>query len=129
MRSAWLDAWMDWSVFDDMPRYSYDFLSRPAVPPGGEKDSNVTPCGAKPKSRVSGYPVRPKPGQLWTFKLPGKKRMTKTVAYVSREWLGLSAKGKHIRKHVVNFYHQPRGRETRVRIRVLWRYGKMLREG
>jgi len=76
------------------------------------------------------FNLRPKPRDVWTFKLPNKRRQTKTVGRISRRWSSRwNAEERRFiqRRHpVVSWLRNNKGRYSALRVRFLLLHGERL---
>jgi len=79
-----------------------------------------------PDEKKSIFYYRPKPGDLWEFKLPGKRKQTKVVGRIYSIWYRLKA-GRQGRKPTVHWARLPKGRYSSIRVKWLLKYGRLVR--
>lgn len=76
------------------------------------------------------FSFRPRPLDVWTFKLPGKRRETKTVAHIwmsSRlQWRQETLDYKTWRYPVVRWVRANKGRYSGLRVKHLLKYGERI---
>lgn len=66
--------------------------------------------------------VKPRIGDMWEYKLPGKSKKQKIINDIwMKEFLKVG--GGLIKRPYCEFYHEPKGRTTGMRAKVLMKYG------
>lgn len=68
---------------------------------------------------------RPRPGDIWELKIPGKRKVTKEVGRV--EMTQMSRKdGSLVRRPYVNWARLPKGRYSGIRVKWLLKHGRLV---
>jgi hypothetical protein len=74
--------------------------------------------------------LRPRSGDDWEFKLPGKSKKVKRIGYVMRRYISVydeSGNWKGSKRIVyVNWQRLPKGRYSGIRVKTLMKHGKRI---
>lgn len=77
---------------------------------------------------MSLFALRPRAGDVWEVRVPGKRKKTKTVWFVfSRSYY--DARDQIVQRPTVAWKRRPRGRYTQMRVKHLLKYGRLVKRG
>jgi hypothetical protein len=71
------------------------------------------------------FPIRPRVGDVWEFKLPNKPKRRKIVGSVARE-IHEGKEGQEVLLPRVRWKRAPKGRYSSIRVKWLLKYGKLI---
>jgi hypothetical protein len=69
---------------------------------------------------------RPRVGDVWEIRFPGKSKKVKTVKRVRLHYYHSSKRGKDVRLPTVEMDRQPKGRYFDVRVKTLMKWGRLI---
>ncbi len=72
------------------------------------------------------FSYRPRKGDIWEVRIPGKSKMTKEVGRVHCDWYRRDDES-HCKHPTVDWCRLPKGRHTSIRVKWLLKFGKLVR--